>query len=521
MSKLAFVLGALAWLLLAPQAQAQSEGAQAALPADRGSLIESDVMYMAIDRNPSLRAALLELQSARLAVESEDARFTPVLLLDASLTRSESPLLTSTGTRVRAGTSADTGVAARKSFAWGTDLTLRLGGTYELSDSFGSFGTMFPTTLARGPGYGLNARLTLAQPLLRGAGRQIGEAELRAARIRRSTAEHTRDRVASELLRSVLSAYWDLWLARASLAIEERSRTTAIAQRDDAKARAETGSLAPANVLTFETAVAARDESVLSARTDVERKRVTLRQRIGAGVDDTEHGARSAKGVALLGDPSELAPPEIVAPPQDARAAALADSPLVHERAASVLLAETQARTADDPLRPRLDLEAYLQAEGLGNNDVGAAAEGFVTGQAISAHVGLVYEMPFSSTRQHNASARARLAIEVARAQLDEAKESVLAELDVALTELSAGTERVTLAQRTVEIAQQQLAAELARLSAGATTPLAIVQAEEDLRSAQLRVVQARAALVQTSLTVDHLTGRLLARHAVGLVRVP
>jgi outer membrane protein TolC len=474
-------------------------------------LTEARVLELAVARNPGLRASMLELESAELLVDSEVDRYEPMLLLDAGVTRTESPSLTPTGTSTNGGTTASTGAAVRKAFPWGTSLTLRLGGTYQLTDArslsttVGSFDTP-----ALGPGYGLNARLTLAQPLLRGAGREVGEADLRAARARRTTAERSRDRVASELVRSALSAYWDLWLAHSSLAIEERSRALAVAQRDEAKARADSGSLAPASVLAFETALAVREEGVLVARTGVEQRRATLRQRIGVG----GAAAGSGAGDALLGEPVELVPPEVPAPVADARARALRESPVVHERASAVALAETQASTAEEPLRPRLDLEAYLQADGLGNEDLGAAAEGLGTLQAVSAHVGLLYEGPFSADRKRNAAARARIAIEVARAQLDEAKQSVLAEVDVALAGHAAETERVKLAQRTVEIARQQLTAEQERLAAGASTPLSVVQAEEDLRDAELRVAQARAALIQTALTLDHLTGRLLARHA-------
>jgi outer membrane protein len=463
------------------------------------ALSEAEVVQRAVASNPGLRASLLEVERARLSVESEDARYTPSLIIDAGLTRSETPSLTSTGTRVAAGTTAQAGVAARKTFAFGTDLTLRLGSAFQRRDS-GPVLEGFPPQPALGPGYGLNARLTLAQPLLRGAGRDVGEAALRAARLQRTAAELSRDRVASELLRDVLSAYWELWYASASLAIEERSRALSEQQRNEARARADTGSLAPASVLTFETALATRQESVLAARTDVERKRATLRQRIG-------------DRAGALADPSADALPSPPEPRSDAHDAALDRSALVRERAAAVTLADTQARTASDPLRSRLDLEAYVQADGLGNDDVGEAAEGAVTGQAVSAHVGLVYETPFTSTRRNAEAARARIAVDTARAQLDEAKLAVASEIDVALAERKSGAERLALAEHTVEIAREQLKAEQARLATGASTPLTVVEAEEDLRSAELRVARARADLMQSSLTIDHLTGNLLARH--------
>ena len=88
-----------------------------------------------------------------------------------------------------AGTTAQAGVAARKTFSFGTDLTLRLGSAYQRRDSGAIVAEGFPAQPAIGPGYGLNARLTLAQPLLRGAGRDVGEAALRVARVQRTAAE--------------------------------------------------------------------------------------------------------------------------------------------------------------------------------------------------------------------------------------------------------------------------------------------------------------------------------------------
>jgi outer membrane protein TolC len=455
-----------------------------------------------MQHNPGLRAALVRLQSARLSVQSEQARFDPVLVLDSGVTRTETPFLVRPeSTRTSQSTNAELGVGARKHLVWGTDLQLRLSGSWQLSESPQTFGMIPAGEL--GPGYGLAARLTLMQPLLRGAGRDVAEAELAAARVRRSSAEHERDRVASELLRDVLSAYWELWFAHATLEIQRQSQALAVRQRDEAKARVRTGSLAPADALAFETSVATRAEELLEAEVALEQRKLELLQRLGVGESRPE-----------LGDPGEQTPPTPAAPPSDAEREAIAESALLRARAAEVELARVQARTADDPLRSRLDLEAYVQAQGLGNQDVGAAAEQFGTLGAVSAHVGLVYEAPFSDTRRSAEAARARLAVDAAEAELAEARAGVLAELRSALARQRAGAEKVALAAETARIAGAQLAAEEARFRTGSATPLAVVEAETDLRSAQLRVARAHADVLIASLTVEHLTGRLLQSRA-------
>lgn len=493
----AVALAVSGWLIATGAAAQTPTGASTSPPLDEARVVE-----LAVAHNPGLRAALIRLQSARLSVDSEQARFDPVFVLDSGLTRTETPfLMRPESTRTSQSTNAELGVGARKHLVWGTDLELRLSGSWQLSESPQAFGMIPAGEL--GPGYGLGARLSLMQPLLRGAGRDVAEAELAAARVRRSSAEHERDRVASELLRDVLASYWEVWFAHASLAIQRQSQALAARQRDEAGARVRTGSLAPAEALAFETSVATRAEELLEAELALEQRKLELLEQLGAS------DARPA-----LGDPGEPEPPTPAAPPSDAEREAVAESALLRARAAEVELARVQARTADDPLRSRLDLEAYVQAQGLGNQDVGAAAEQFGTLGAVSAHVGLVYEAPFSDTRRSAEAARARLAVDAAEAELAQARAGVLAELRGALARQRAGAQKVELAAETVRIAGQQLAAEEARFRSGSATPLAVVEAESDLRGAQLRVARARADLLIASLTVEHLTGRLLARRA-------
>jgi outer membrane protein TolC len=187
----------------------------------------------------------------------------------------------------------------------------------------------------------------------------------------------------------------------------------------------------------------------------------------------------------------------------------------VRSRQAAVERAAVVAKTAADPLAPRLDLEAYVEAQGLGDNDYGAAAEGLGTLDHVGAHLGLVYELPFTSTRHRAEAARAKLSVESARAQLEQARTAVVSELEIRLRTHTAAGERLELAERTLGFAREQLTAEQARLDTGASTPLEVLKAEEEARAAELRVVRARAEMHTSRLGVDHLLGQLLTRYSM------
>lgn len=479
------------------------------------------VVSTAKRHNPTLKAALLQYESATWDVFGKDALYDPVLLADTSASQVSTPNVSANSVRINQVRRVDYGATINKHLLWGTDLSLRIssyvqksefsggslsattpGGTTGLPANFGAFFGIG----SFGPVYALVAKATLKQPLWRGRGRDIGEASLRAARLTETTQEHTRDRAGSELLRDVLTAYWELWYADATVAIQVQSQTVAAKQRDDAQARVDSGSLAPAEVLTFDTQVATRDEDVLTARTERERRAHELARLLGNNEHEGTYGAVVDEPLA---DASlHTFAREIV------EQRALNESAEIKERAASLELSRVQQKTADDPKKPRLDLDTYVQTQGLGNKSVGDAADQFVGGDVISAFVGLTYEAPIRDRQRRAEAAKARLAASVAEEQLRAVRQRVLSEVRGALDREAAGREKVSLAERTSGIAERQLAAEQARYASGSSTSLAVLEAEDKVRAARLRLARARADLVESALIIEHLTGELLDRYA-------
>jgi len=480
----------------------------AARLAHADALDEGKVVELAAAHNPGLKTALLQLESARWNVTGVEAKYAAVLVLDASATQTTTPGLFIDQVSLNRTRRADSGAELRKRLIWGTDLSLRVAGYSVVTQSNVSFGA---TPNGRfGPGYGVLAKLTLKQPLLRGSGRDVGEADLLASRAQRTVQEHTRDRIASELLRDALTAYWELWYAEAAVEIQEQSREVAIRQRDDASARASTGALAPADVFAFDTQVATREESLLDARTLRQQRELELLQRLGL-VEARPTLELSVDSIPLTSTASR----------EVAQQRALAESAELKELQAQISLARLQSKTADDPMRARLDLDSYIQAQGLGNKDVGAAFDQFAgvgPDHALSGFVGLTYEQPLSSRNQRAQAAKARIAVAVAEEQLVQARERILSSLGQMLSRKESGEQKVVLAERTVDNAQKQLQAEQARFATGASTSLSVLQAEDAVRNARIRVARAQADLVQSVLSLQHLTGELLHRYA-GLAR--
>jgi outer membrane protein len=400
-------------------------------------------------------------------------------------------------------------VQLKKHLVEGTDLSLRLDATRQTSSQFfllppgtATFGLMvdpdgtFEAHL--GPGYGAALKLTATQPLLRGAGRNVGEADLRAARGQLTTAELSREEAASEVLRDALTAYWESWYANAAVEIERRARDAAQRQLDDATGRIRTGSLAPADGLTFETQVATRDEDVVRAESERSHRAAELARLLGA--------AQSPESVGVPPD----GPPEPPEEQGDLRTEAIGASPALRVLASAVALASVQAETAGDALRPRLDLDGYLQAQGLAYDDVPAALRQLAKGEALSAHIGLTFELPLDDTQHRAQRDRALLAVDTAGHKLEEGRQQVLASLETLRQAEISARQRVALAGQTREFALRQASAEEARFTTGGSTAIQVLQAQDAVRTAELRVARARTDLAQAHLSVVHLVGRLL-----------
>ncbi len=505
-----------ACLLSALSVQANEVAQEAAL---KQALFEADVVRLSAKHNPTLRSALLQAESARWDASGLEAQYAPVIAADLSATQAANPNLVRQLTPVTSGSGAptsfttralvttnrvrraDAGAELRKHTVWGTDLTLRVATNVHQTYYSQSFGTIPQGSF--GPGVGALVKLSLKQPLMRGRGRAVNEAALLASRVKRNTIEHTRDRVASEVLRDALSAYWELWYATATVKIEEQARAVAEQQRVQAQARVDTGSLAPAEVFAFDTQVATREESLLSARLTHRQRELELSEKMGV------IGAGELDGAEAESEPIATLPARDVS-----ERMALSESAELKELYSSLELAVLQAKTASDSQRAKLDLDSYLQAQGMGYQEMAAALGQISDLSAVSGYVGLTFEAPVNRRRERAEAAKARIATEVAEQNLRQGRQRIAAQVALLHERGRSGEQALVLAERTLDIARKQLAAEQARYATGSSTAVQVLEAEDKVRGAELRVARQRADFMQSVLSMSHYTGELLTRYA-------
>lgn len=470
-------------LLLAGTGTAQAET----------SIDANTAVRQALANNWNLKTASLDIERARQDVLAEEDRYPYIFGADAGVTRSESPRL-ATGDNVSSSISRSytVGSSLRRTFATGTTGEVRLqGDRFENETQQGFSGS------AVGSGYGVTGRLSVTQPLMRGAGTRVGESELRAARVSRALAERTKQRVTSALIRDVLLGYWELWYASESESIEAAALKLAQAQEKDAKERVRQGALAPADVLTFTTRVAQLEESVVSAGIGKEQRGLSLGQLMGTMTDASNLVASSAP-------PTSLTP----ASRTEVEASLRSGSVELAEAEAQVRLAKTRAEVAGEASRARLDLDGFVQTEGVSTGIPKAGARAAQMGW-LTAHVGLTFETPLTGSRGDAQRNSAVLAVKIAEHNVRATRDRIASQAILAVSEQRAAERRHQLAERTLEVAKKAHAAEKERFELGQGLPITVQQAEDEVRRAQLRVARARVDMAQAEVSVQHLSGRL------------
>lgn len=474
------------WLLSAPMARAESSSTPTLAPLDAVSA--------AVQRNPELAAALSELRGVRALVKGEEHRYSTNLGVEAGATRTKNPTLGPMGTMVPQVDEVALSADLKRRFSHGGNVGLTLSGKRISTRTY--FG-LPPQAFTLGPAYGASVKLDVTQPLLRGFGNAVGEANLHQARIQAEQNVAAYHRVTSDALANVLRAYWELAYATQALQIQRDALQLAEAQRNEASGRAEIGALAPAELTSFETRVAQLQSDNSDAEVEVERRQIELERLTLLDVHAMSLEAPPDRAALQLLPLNEL------------RSVAHARSPSLRELNASVKLAEARAAIAGDSLRPALDVNAYLQAQGLNNRELSPALSQVGELAALSAHVGLRYEMALDSTQRRMQAAQAQSAALTARKRVEAAERQLDANLQKSYSEGLASARRIELAERTVVLAERQHQAEKSLFETGSSTAIRVREAEEQVRSTRLRLLRARVDALAAAIEIDRLSGRL------------
>jgi len=476
-------------------------------PAERPAQLDARALVqLALTQNAEVLYARLQAQVAGQSFEAESDIYKPVAY--ATMRREGRDRQRTVDERLGEALGGQTRLienvlvgemGVRSRAITGAELTLGLRGSRRRSNIIAS------ATFAQGNTESVGALvLSLRQPLLRGAGREVLETDLRVATAEREIGAWQFRQQALRVGSDALSAYWLLWRARESQALRQAAMENARAAAEDVQARVAGGRLA----------LAAADEAqaVLSAR----------RAELARGLQALAEA--EAKVRVLLDLPPEDRNWQLAAPPEPAAVAPLSMAALNDKlptaqadwpplRVAQLKREQAQARLvlAKNRRLPALDVQGSYSSNSLNYGLVDAVQQA-TRGRNPDWTVGIAMEVPFGGDRRAQAEYRAQqLRVDQAELEIHSVRQSLASDLYNRSTQLDE-------LRREYGLLEQELQARLdladgvqQQFNAGVAPQGRLLRLQADVLESRLRLIDAASRVGLAEVALQLVDGSLLA----------
>ncbi|MEZ4399381.1 MAG: TolC family protein [Kofleriaceae bacterium] len=351
-----------------------------------------------------------------------------------------------------------------------------------------------------------SAQIKVEQPLVRGFGVAAGGVQ-RRARAAAEGANVKAQLAAEELIRDLVSSYWELAYAAQELQVRKRSLELANTQFQTTRDAKRAGAVADSALRAVEYQLAVREEALLRAQVEVESRSLELRRVSGLEV--------SRRDLVLIpGETFEIEDgDESRWNIDDALDAALADNPRLQ-----VLLAEKRAADVDvdlarDAARPQVNvaLEGTLFGDGPSTGEaLGALGAG--GGYMVGANLSFQFEIGGSRRAATEAATLRRTKVVIDAQDL---RRIVEVEIVQAVHAVTSARQRVTLAEKSIDVANVTVQAEIANFRAARSSNFDVFQRQDELVESELRKARSIADFHIAVARLEFLTGTLLERYGV------
>jgi len=353
------------------------------------------------------------------------------------------------------------------------------------------------------PSWRSELRLSLVQPLLKGAGREALEEPLLLAVKGEEAADAALEQTAVALLAAVRDQFAEIRRAGEVTTSREASLAVASTLLDENRAKVEAGVLPPLDILEAEVGLKLRERELLDARQNWQDQLDRLAELLDL-----------LPPVEAVNDPFVA---ESVETDEAADvAAALQRRPDLRQARIDEESLRLQGRLAGDRRKPRLDLSASYAQKGL-DGDYGDDLDQTLSRDLPSWEVGLTFTYPLGNRQARNEALRKQALADARHSEVGAFEAAVRREVRATSRQLLVGTARLEVTATAVEFAEEKLKTLLKRRSVGLATTRAVLEGEADLAQARTDRADAQAAYEKALTAYLVATGRLLDHERVQL----
>jgi len=439
--------------------------------------------------------------------------------------------------------------AYNQGFEWGTNLSLGFNNTRTTTNN--SFTLVSPA---------LNSsfQMKLTQHLLQGLGFPANTRFIRIAKNNRELSDVAFRLQVITTVDQIENMYWDLVYADENLRVKQESLTFSEKTLSDTKKQVEIGSLAPIEAVRAQSQVAADQQALTVAKTNLELEQLLMKNALSRTLHDP------ALAGADVFPTSTMEPPETeqIRPTEDLVNEALRHRAELVESRIQLNSQELSNKAVRSALLPSLDLFAYYGGSGLGGqqnfynlcanqsqqaqreafcsgpdpayidpttgkpivinpafNSVsyGNTLNGLVNSAAPDKGVGLQLNIPLRNRAAQAVQIRSELEYRQLQMALQQTENRVTIEVRNAQFGVEQNRASVAAAQAAADYARQSLDAEQKKYQFGTSTTTAVLQTRSALATAESTLLSATAAYEKSRLELDRATGELLDHAGISI----
>jgi outer membrane protein TolC len=456
-----------------------------------------ELLQISLRQAPALQSAKLDIAIAEARIQETWARND--WLLQAQLKGSRAYGIVTSGFTVNQDTQLSGTADLSRALPTGGTVDLHIASSYESSNLDPPIGNV--------TSFSQDISGSITQPLLKGRGRTLFEANEAKATLARDVNVLAKRLAAIQTVQAVIAAYWDLVLAERTVAITEQSLDLARERLRVTQIGADGGKTPRSEIPAVLQIIATREEDVLNGELGVLNNSIALRRATGMPIGAGELGLRVSTDLDTKDEPLDLG--QLIE-------RAYAASPELAELAKQDDSATIDIAVTENGLLPQLDAALSFGPTGTATS-FGQSWQNLAELKTISIGGTLTFSR---SLEQHDVRGRAREQREIKRKLTVNAfdiRAQIAQTMARAVAQIELARRRVALSQRAIDLANENIKIETDRFNLGKSTNFDVLNRLEDLRQAELRKAQALIDWHKGETVVQALTGDILPLYGIAL----
>jgi outer membrane protein len=329
--------------------------------------------------------------------------------------------------------------------------------------------------------------------------------------------------------------YWNLVYAYENVRVQQEALAFAKKTLSDNQKQVQIGSLAPIEVVRAQNTVAADEQNLIQAQTNLDLQQLLMKNALSRSLQDPQLANAEVIPTTTMALPQQ----EAIAPTEDLVHEALQHRAELAESRIDLANRGISERALKNFLRPTIDVFAYYGGSGTGGDQNPAATCGspgaiqqlcsqpgsfpttgygstlnqLVNSTAPDKGAGFTVNIPIRNRQAQALQVRGELEYRQAEMRLQQIENQVRIEVRNAQFSVTQNRAAVQAAQAAVELAKQSLGAEQKKYNLGASTGTNVLNYQSQLAAAESQLVSAEAAYEKAEIELDRSTG-LLLEHA-------